>query len=371
MSSDTERSGSMRAPERTGDRSSRAGAPGARATSAATLDLGGARVGVVIPAYRVAAQIESVIRDNPAWVHAILVVDDKSPDDTAERVTRLADPRVTLIRHDVNKGVGGAMQSGFAEALRQGLDVVVKMDGDGQMDAEYLPALVQPLVDGRADMVKCNSYWSRASLQQMPVVRLIGNAGLGFLVKMASGYWNVFDPANGYIAVRGQLLERVDLARLPNRFFFESGFLIELGIQRAVVLDVPMTARYADEHSSLSPLRILFEFPPRLLAGAMRRLFWRYFVHDFSAVSVFVLLGLPLLLCGLTYGTFQYVTLAREDQYASAGVVMLAAMPIILGAQMLLQALVLDVGGVPRQPLCPPIRSVGTASPVGSASAVR
>lgn len=360
MSSDAERTGSAR----TSDRGPRPVAPGLRAVPAPALDLCGARVGVVIPAYRVAAQIESVVRGIPPWVHAILVVDDKSPDDTAERVTRLADPRVTLIRHDANQGVGGAMHSGFAEALRQGLDVVVKMDGDGQMDPSYLPALVQPLVDGRADMVKCNRYWSRASLQEMPVVRLIGNAGLGFLVKMASGYWNVFDPANGFIAVRGPLLERIDLARLPRRFFFESGFLIELGIQRAVVLDVPMTARYGDEHSSLKPMRILFEFPPRLLAGFFRRLFWRYFVHDFSAVSVFVLIGLPLLLAGLVYGTVQYVTLARANEYASAGVVMLAAMPIILGAQMLLQAIVLDVGGVPRQPLCPPIRSLPSTSNV-------
>jgi glycosyltransferase involved in cell wall biosynthesis len=349
---------------RTPPRPAITGAPGARApeVSLQPLQLGGARVGVVIPAFRVAGQIERVIRGIPGWVAAIIVVDDKSPDDTAERVTRLADPRVTLIRHDVNRGVGGAMQSGFAEALRQGLDVVVKMDGDDQMDPSYLPALVQPLVDGRADMVKCNRYWSRASLQEMPIVRLIGNAGLGFLVKMASGYWSIFDPANGYIAVRTQVLERLTLDRLPKRFFFESGFLIELGIQRAVVMDVPMTARYGDEHSSLSPVRILFEFPPRLLIGCLRRLFWRYFVHDFSAVSVFVLLGLPLLLFGLTFGIYEYVTLLQTHSNASAGVVMLAAMPIILGVQMLLQAVVLDIGGVPRQPLSPPIRAIGSAS---------
>ena len=313
----------------------------------------------MIPAYRVAAQIETVIRGVPTFVHAIIVVDDESPDDTAERVKRLGDARVTLIRHAHNQGVGGAMQSGFAEALHQGLDVVVKMDGDDQMDPGYLPALVQPLVDGRADMVKCNRYWSRASLREMPLVRMVGNAGLGFLVRMASGYWNVFDPANGYVAVRTQALERMDISRLPKRFFFESGFLIELGILRAVVMDVPMTARYGDEHSSLQPARILFEFPPRLLRGFLRRLFWRYFVHDFSAVSVFVLLGVPLLLFGLVFGIYQYVTLLPTHSDASAGVVMLAAMPIILGVQMLLQAVVLDIAGVPRQPLCPPIRAAG------------
>jgi len=326
------------------------------------IDLAGARVGIVVPAYRVAPQIEQVIRGIPPWIHAIIIVDDKSPDDTAARVMAIGDPRVTLIRHDANQGVGGAMQTGFAEAVRQGLDIAVKMDGDDQMDPVYLPRLLQPLIDGQADVVKCNRYWSMKSLQHMPLVRIVGNAGLTFLVKLASGYWNIFDPANGYVAVRTRLLERIELKRLPKRYFFESGFLIELGIQRAVVLDVPMTARYAGEHSSLKPSRILFEFPPRLAWGFLRRLVWRYFVHDFTALSVFVLIGLPSLLAGLGFGIYEYIRLSMINELASAGVVMLAAMPIILGVQLLLQAIVLDIGNVPKQPLFPPIRRAHSAS---------
>src|SRR5207237_1278659 len=160
--------------------------------------------------------------------------------------------------------------------------------------------------------------------------------GLTFLVKLASGYWNVFDPANGYVAVRSKVLERIDLARLPKRFYFESGFLVELGIQRAVVLDMPIVARYGDEQSSLSPLRVLLEFPPTLAWGFLRRLFWRYFVHDFSAVSVFVLIGVPLLVFGLVFGLWEWIMLSRTPEYASPGIVMLAAMPIILGVQLIL-----------------------------------
>ncbi|MBL8858973.1 MAG: glycosyltransferase family 2 protein [Planctomycetes bacterium] len=321
-----------------------------------TIEASGARIGVVIPCYRVAPQIEKVIRGIPAWVEAIIVVDDASPDDSAARVTALNHPRVTLLRHPQNQGVGGAMQTGFAEALKRGLDVVVKMDGDDQMDASYLRALVEPLVDGRADVTKCNRYSSLRSLGEMPVVRMIGNAGLTFLVKMASGYWNIFDPANGFVAVRTRVLERFDVQRLPKRYFFESGFLIELGIQRAVVLDVPMTAKYGEEHSSLKPHRVLIEFPPKLLYGFMRRLFWRYFVHDFSAVSVFVLTGFPLLVFGLAFGIYEYAWFYTRGEYASAGVVMLAAMPIILGVQLLLQAIVLDIAAVPKTPLTTAIR---------------
>lgn len=316
-------------------------------------------IGVVIPAYRVERQIERVVRGIPAFVRSIIVVVDASPDATYERVAAIGDPRVTLIRHESNQGVGGAMQSGFREALRQGLELVVKMDGDDQMDPASLPRLVEPLVDGRADMVKCNRYASLGSLRAMPIVRIVGNAGLTFLVKMASGYWNVFDPANGYIAVRGKLLERIDLPALPKRYFFESGFLIELGIQRAVVLDVPLAAKYGDETSSLSPARVLFEFPPRLLWGFARRVFWRYFVHDFTALSVFLLVGLPLLAFGLVFGAEQWIALSRTGELASAGIVMIAAMPVILGVQLVLQAIVLDIQNVPRTPLFGPLRHDG------------
>lgn len=319
------------------------------------LELGTAKVGVVIPAYRVAAHIEQVIRGIPEEIRSIIVVEDAGPDDTYERVVKIKDERVTLLRHAVNQGVGGAMATGFAEAIRQGLDIVVKMDGDDQMDPENLPEILAPLLAGHADMVKCNRYSTLASLQQMPLVRIAGNAGLTFLVKLASGYWNTFDPANGYIALRTRVLERLDLDRLPRRYFFESGFLIELGILRAVVEDVPINARYGDERSSLSIVRTLVEFPPRLLAGLMRRLFWRYFVHDFSAVSVFLLLGVPSSAFGVLYGLWWYVRPHAAGETASAGDVMLAAMPIILGVQLILQAIVLDIANVPRTPLCAPI----------------
>jgi glycosyltransferase involved in cell wall biosynthesis len=319
-------------------------------------DLAGAQVGVVIPAYRVADHIEKVIRGIPPWIPSILVVEDQSPDDTAARVERLRDPRVSLIRHPRNQGVGGAMATGFAEAIRRGLDIVVKMDGDDQMDPAHLPAIIAPLLDGRADMVKCNRYASLAHVEQMPTVRLLGNAGLTFLVKMASGYWNTFDPANGYLAVRTNVLERIDLGRLPKRYYFESGFLVELGILRAVVADVPIGARYGSETSSLSVPRTLVEFPPRLLHGLCRRFFWRYLVHDFTAVSVFMLIGAPLFVFGLSFGAIWWWLFSRTNQYAPLGIVMTAAMSVILGVQLVLQAIVLDIQNVPKVPISPKLR---------------
>lgn len=217
------------------------------------------------------------------------------------------------------------------------------------MDPQHLPALVAPLVAGEADFTKGNRFVDTKALRSMPIVRLIGNAGLGFLVRMASGYWSMFDPVNGYVAIRRDVLTLIQRP-LPERYFFESGLLIELGILRALVQDVPMPARYGDEQSSLSITRTLFGFPPRLLAGLLRRVLWRYFIYDFAVVSMLLLAGLPLFLFGSLYGIWTWCSLGGEG-FASAGQVMLAAMPIILGFQLLLQALVLDVGSVPKKPL--------------------
>jgi dolichol-phosphate mannosyltransferase len=334
-------------------------------TQPAPFHPGQAKVAVVVPAYCVEQQIERVVRGIPGWVAHVIVVVDASPDGTWPRVEALqaTDPgRVVALRHEVNRGVGGAMQTGLREALRLGADVIVKMDGDDQMDPGELPRLVTPLLEGRADVSKGNRYASTSSVRNMPFLRIAGNAGLTFLVKAASGYWNLFDPANGFIAMRAEVLGALDLGRLPRRYFFESGLLIELGIRRAVVQDVSIPARYGDESSSLSIVRTLLGFPPRLVWGLLRRVFWRYFVHDFSAVSVFLLMGLPLLAWGLGYGSTVYWEMHRKTvltgtaSFATAGQVMIAAMPIILGFQLLLQAIVLDVSGVPHQPLSPALR---------------
>lgn len=321
-----------------------------------SLDLHGLKIGVVIPAYRVEKHIAQVIRGIPQQIRTIIVVVDASPDRTRSVVEELADPRVTLLVHERNQGVGGAMVTGFKEALRQELDIVVKMDGDDQMDPVHLPRLLAPLLAGECDMTKCNRYSSLGSLKQMPIIRVIGNTGLTFLVKLASGYWNTFDPANGYIALRTPVLERVDLDALPRRYFFESGFLIELGIQRAVVQDIAAPARYGDEKSSLSVTKTLFEFPPKLVYGFLRRIFWRYFVHDFSAVSLYLLLGLPLVLFGIGYALWWLGAHAQDTAVAPAGDVMMSAMPIILGVQLLLQAAALDIQTAPSRPISPPLR---------------
>ena len=319
-------------------------------------EFAGLAIGVVIPAYDVEEQIGRVIAGLPGYVCAIIVIDDASRDRTLERLRALADSRLIVLAHDSNRGVGAAMATGLARALQEKLDIVVKMDGDDQMDPAYIPDLLRPLVGGKADMSKGNRYADLVALRAMPFFRIVGNAGLTFLVKAASGQWSLFDPANGYFAIRTGVLRHMQLEKLPARYFFESGLLIKLGILRAVVMDVAIPARYADEKSSLSIPRTLLGFPPRLLAGMLRRLFWRYVVYDFTALSLYLLLGIPALIGGVIYGATLWLTLHQSNEYAHPGQVMLAAMPIILGAQLLLQAISLDIANTPRTPISPPLK---------------
>src|SRR5262249_3040420 len=162
----------------------------------------------------------------------IIVVDDASTDRTAGilATTALVEPRLEVIHHDANAGVGAALRTGFARALALGAEIVVKVDGDGQMDWHYLPLLVDPLLARKADCVKANRFVDFAALRQMPTIRRFGNLGLSFLAKAASGYWNCFDPTNGYFALRHEALEGIRLRNLSPRYFFEISLLGELNL---------------------------------------------------------------------------------------------------------------------------------------------
>ncbi len=322
--------------------------------------LQGLRLAVAIPAYKVERHIVDVISALPEWVDDVIVVDDASPDGTYERARASGNPRVHVLRHARNLGVGAALRTAYAFALQRGCDVIVKMDGDGQMDPAELPRLLGPLVQQRADYSKGNRFHDLEALKSMPRWRRYGNVGLTLLAKAASGYWNLSDPTNGYTAARAEVLRHVDLGALHPRYFFEQSMLIQLGIARAVVAEVRMPARYGDERSSMSLTRVLLSFPFLLARGLLRRVYWRYFFYEMTATSVFLLCGTLLMAFGLGFGGLRWYVGWETHTPQTAGTVLLAALPFILGFQLLLQALVLDVQDVPREPLC---RQTGAAGP--------
>jgi glycosyltransferase involved in cell wall biosynthesis len=308
------------------------------------------KICVVIPMYRVAGQIKSVIQSLPSWVWKIILVDDASPDESAKKALEVKDGRIILLRHAQNRGVGGAMLTGFNEAARLGATVMVKMDGDGQMSAEYLSDLIQPILDGRADYVKGNRFYHTDAIMKMPFLRRMGNLGLSFLTKSASGYWNIFDPTNGYLAIDCRTFNALNQSRIHRRYFFEISLLVELKMLRAVVADVAMPAIYQNEISSLSIRQALFEFPWLLTKGFLYRVWMQYFVLDFSVGSLFLIIGSLLSVFGLLWGLIWWAVSINSGQTASTGTVMIAALPLILGFQLLLQTLVFDVQNISRTP---------------------
>jgi len=320
--------------------------------------LEGAGVWLVIPCYRVKAHILSVLAKTPAWVEGVVCVDDACPEASGDFIEANAhDERVVVIRLAKNQGVGGATLAGYAEAERRGGQVLVKVDGDDQMDLSYVAQLVAPILLGDADYTKGNRFTSISYLQQMPTVRVLGNAALSFAAKLSTGYWNIFDPTNGFTAIESQVARMVMQRRVSRRFFFETDLLYHLGALRAVVRDVPIPARYADEVSNLRISAIVGPFALRHLRNFLQRVLGQYFVRDFSVASLELVFGLFGLLFGLGYAA-HYVTTRTPGQSASAGVVMAAALPVILGAQLLLQAANFDVLNVPSRPIHPYLRTV-------------
>ena len=322
-----------------------------------SLDFRKFNLAVVIPAYLAADTITAVLGDLPDTLCHIIVVDDASPDNTSELVQACAqrDGRIVLAGHEQNQGVGGAMVTGFRKALELGAQVVVKIDGDGQMDPAHIPALVSPLLEGKADYVKGNRFRDFESLRRMPLIRRIGNLGLSFLTKAATGYWNCFDPTNGFFAVRAEILAQLPLERIDRRYFFETSMLANLYLLDAFILDVPIPARYRGERSSMSIWRVLVEFPAKLLATLLRRLLLRYFLFDFSMVSVYLLTGIPLILFGLIFGSLKWIQYLELGVPAPTGTVILPTLALILGIQILLSAIELDMNAAPKSPRSGPL----------------
>lgn len=310
-------------------------------------------IAAVIPAFNVGRGIDGVLREMPPLVDTVIVVDDGSVDETTATVERWAkvDPRISLIRHERNRGVGAAMVTGFRKALELDAVVVVKIDGDGQMPLTLLPNLIEPLLRGEADYVKGNRFRDFQAIRKMPPLRRFGNVVLGFLAKAATGYWSSFDPTNGFVAIRADVLSQLPLHRIDPTYFFEISMLSHLYLIGAVVKEEPMAARYDGEPSSLSIPRVLVGFPGRLLASAVRRIFLKNFVYDFSLASLQLAAGLPLLLAGLIYGGYHWLWYATHRIAAPTGTVVLAALMILLGFQLLLSAITLDLQSVPRDPI--------------------
>jgi glycosyltransferase involved in cell wall biosynthesis len=310
------------------------------------------KVAVVIPSYRVKQHVLEVIAQIPATVCRIYVIDDACPDGSGKWVhTHCSDPRVAVLFNADNQGVGGAVMAGYERAVADGMDVIVKMDGDGQMDPAALPQLIGPIVRGEADYTKGNRFYDLTQIGRMPAARILGNAALSFMTKISSGYWDVFDPTNGYTAIHARVVQKLPLGKISKRYFFETDMLFRLNIIRAVVVDVPMEARYGAETSNLKISSVVFDFSFKHLRNTFKRIFYSYFLRDLSLASIQLLLGALFLLVGTGMGIGFWVQSSSTGVTASAGSVMLVALQVIVGIQLVLGFLAYDIAAVPRRTL--------------------
>ena len=321
------------------------------------------RVGVVVPCYRVRSKILDVLSAIGPEVERIYVVDDGCPEQTGHWVEQcVTDRRVCVIFHTANKGVGAAVVSGMRSALNESMDVIVKLDGDGQMAPAMIGKLIRPIVEARADYTKGNRFFDIESVRPMPIGRLIGNAVLTFLAKTSTGYWNIADPTNGFVAVDARIIRVLPLHKLAARYFFESDLLFRLNTLQAVVVDVPMTAVYGNETSNLKIHRVGLEFLFGHCSRFVKRIFYNYYLRNFNVASVELALGVLLLTFGVVFGATTWLESLTTMRTASTGTVMLASLPLIVGMQLLLGFVNYDVSRTPTTCVGPQLEEVSNAS---------
>ncbi len=303
----------------------------------------GKRVGVVVPAYDEEALIGATLAGIPPLVDRIFVVNDGSTDHTAERALELGDPRVEVLTHERRSGVGAATLTGYRRALADGLDVVVVMNGDNQMEPTDLPKLVEPVARGEVDYAKANRLSTGQAWQLIPKTRFFGNAILSMLTKIASGYWHVADSQSGYTAVSRGMLEELDLDHIYTNYGFPNDMLVHLNVWNASVRDVPSRPIYGvGERSDLRYRHVVPRIAWLLLKGFFWRLWEKYVKRDFHPLVFFYVMGFIATVAGVLLGLV--VVGYRIAGYSiPIATVVLVALLVISGLQFTLFAMWFDM----------------------------
>jgi len=258
------------------------------------------RIAVVVPAYNEQELIGETLSGIPSYVDRIYVVDDGSTDNTSKIVGEFMrkDPRIVLIKHERNQGVGKSIIDGYKKALEDGMDIVAVMAGDNQMDPQYLPDLLDPIVEGRAEYTKGNRLLGPEYVRNMPKFRYIGNMILTFLTKIASGYWHIMDPQNGYTAISKKVLEKIDLDSIYHWYGYPNDLLVKLNVYGFRVLDVSIPAKYGKENSKIKYSKYVVKVSWLLLKDFFWRLKTKYLLYNFHPLVFFYIFGIFFLLFG-------------------------------------------------------------------------
>lgn len=306
------------------------------------------KIAVVVPCYKVHNHILKVLDDIGSEVCQIYVVDDCCPENTGNLVENYCkDSRVKVIKNPHNLGVGGAVMTGYQAAISDGMEIIVKVDGDGQMDPKLILEFVYPILDGEADYTKGNRFFNLEKILTMPKIRLYGNAILSLMTKLSSGYWNIFDPTNGYTAIHKDVAMRLPFHKISKSYFFETDMLFRLSIIHAVVVDIPMDAKYEEEISNLKVSKVIGEFFFKHLRNFFKRIAYNYYLRNMSLASLELLIGLIMLFSGILLGGYAWLVSIRTGVPTPVGTIMLATLPILMGTQLILAFIGYDIASIP------------------------
>ncbi len=304
-------------------------------------------IAVIIPYYNAASHIIKVVSKLPKLVSKVYIVDDCSPEILPlEQLNQFN--TIEILKTEKNLGVGGATKKGFLKAIEDQIDIVVKVDADDQMDTSYIELLVSSLLSNKSQYAKGNRFRDFKALKKMPFFRKLGNLFLSFLMKAATGYWNNIDPTNGFFAVKTETLKQLNFSNISNRYYFETSLLAELYFQDVVIEDISMPAIYGTEKSSMKVWKMPFVFMPKLFKTLIKRIVKSYFIYDFNISSIYILLGGPLFLFGISYGIYTWWYYSSQSIFAPTGTIMLVTLTIIIGFQLLLQAVHYDILKAPK-----------------------
>ena len=305
--------------------------------------LDGQRVAVVVPAHDEEKLIAETIRSIPDFVDRVIVVDDNSRDGTVAAVRGMGDPRVEVLEHERNLGVGAAIITGYKRAVEERIDVTAVMAADAQMDPSDLETLVAPVARGEVDYAKANRLFTGRAWEIIPRYRYLGNAFLSLMTKIASGYWHVADSQSGYTAISLEMLELIDLDRIYPRYGFPNDMLVHLNVWNARVRDYPSRPIYGvGERSGIRLRKVVPTISWLLVKGFFWRMREKYVIRDFHPLVFFYLLGLVMGFLGLGLGIAE-VVLRILGNHITAATVVLVALLLIFGSQFSLFAMWFDM----------------------------
>lgn len=301
-------------------------------------------IGCIIPCFKGSQKTIEVINEALKVVDYVVFINDCCPNLKSKIVQeKIKSEKLIIINNEYNQGVGASVKKGIKYLLSTNCEIIVKIDADGQIKPQLIPEIIKPIIDKKADAVKGNRFTNVEHILSMPLIRILGNLCLSFINKLSSGYWELFDPTNGFIAFDAKTLKKIRINKLDDRYFFESSILFECAIANIFFMQLPMKGIYSGEISSLEPLKEVISFSSKHFVNLIKRIIYQYFILDFNAGSIELIGFIITFTTALIY--FLLITfknLQYENVYASPGEANLISILVIIAFQLFISFIFYD-----------------------------